>query len=152
MSKEEFRKEKVKWYRNKSDAIIRLELAGLSPLDAAEQWKSIISTENSEGSDSLAEEQNINQEPYPGTNQYTVSRSLTRSDIESASLTAPQGNIYRNNPSASSAASTTTIQSQTVTPRSETLRNYRRLTNRQLNDLVDFIKQEHVIGRHGNPD
>lgn len=150
MSKEEFRKEKVKWYRNKSDAIIRLELAGLSPLDAAEQWKSIISTENSEGSDSLAEEQNINQEPYTGTNQYTISRSLTRSDIESASLTAAQGNIYRNNPSGSAASAT--IQSQTVTPRAETLRNYRRLTNRQLNDLVDFIKQEHVIGRSGNPD
>lgn len=147
MSKEEFRKEKVKWYRNKSDAIIRLELAGLSPLDAAEQWKSIISTENSEGSDSLAEEQNINQEPYPRTNQYTVSRSLTRSDIESASLTAATGNIYRNNPSGSAA----TIQAQTVTPRAETLRNYRRLTNRQLNDLVDFIKQEHVTGRE-HPD
>lgn len=147
MSKE-YRKEKVKWYKNKSDAIIRLELAGLSPLDAAEQWKSIISTENSEGSDSLAEEQNINQEPYPRTSQYTVSSSLTRSDIESASLTAPhQGNFYRNNPSGSAA----TIQAQAVTPRSETLRNYRKLTNRQLNDLVDFIKQEHVCGRE-HPD
>lgn len=145
MSKE-FRKEKVKWYKNKSDAIIRLELAGLSPLDAAEQWKSIISTENSEGSDSLAEEQNINQEPYTRTEQYTVGSSLTRSDIESASLTAAnQGNFYRNNPCT---GSTSTIQvHETITPRSETLRNYRRLTNRQLNDLVDFIKQEHVTGR-----